>query len=59
MNSFFATYSNSVISFAEAEELLFVILTPPYKSSYNQVVGRSNTAQSHILALPLGMSCAQ
>ena len=59
MNRFFTTYGNSVISFADAEELLFVNITPPYKFSYNQVVSRSNTARSDILALPLGMLCAE
>jgi hypothetical protein len=59
MNRFFAIYGNSVISFADAEELLFVNITPPYKYSYNQIVSRSNTAQSDILALPLGMLCAE
>ena len=59
MNRFFATCGNSVISFADAEELLFVNITPPYKFSYNQVVSRSNTAQSDILALPLGTLYAE
>lgn len=58
MNRFLATYGNSVISFADAEELLFVNITPPYKFSYNQIVSRSNTAYGDILALPLGMLCA-
>ena len=29
MNRFFATYGNSVIFFADAEDLLFVKLPPP------------------------------
>ena len=57
MNPLFATYGNSVISYAMASESLFAIFTPPYKHFYNQVVSRSNTAQSHILALPLGILC--
>ena len=51
------TYSNSFISYADASESLFAMLTPPCKHSYNQIVSRSNTAQSHILALPLGILC--
>ena len=34
-------------------------LPPPCKHSYNQIVSRSNTVLSHILALPLGILCAQ
>ena len=51
------TYGNSVISYAMASESLLATLTPPRKYSYNQIVSRSNTAQSHILALPLGILC--
>ena len=57
MNRLFATYGNSFISYAMASESLLAILTPPYKYPYNQIVSRSNTAQSHILALPLGILC--
>ena len=57
MNSLFATYGNSFISYAMASESLLAMLTPPYKQSYNQIVSRSNAAQSHILALQLGILC--
>ena len=59
MNRFFATYGNSFISNATASESMLARFTPPYKFSYNQVVSRNNTAQSDILALPLGMLCAE
>ncbi len=52
MNRFFAIYGNSVISFADAEELLSVNITPPfflYKYSYNQIVSCSNTAYGDIM----------
>lgn len=52
------TYGNSFISNATASESLLAMLTPPpYKHSYNQIVSRSNTVLSHILALPLGILC--
>ena len=51
------TYGNHTISYATASESLLAMLTPPYKHSYNQIVSRSNTVQSHILALPLGILC--
>ena len=51
------TYGNSFISYANASESLLATFTPPYKYSYNQIVSRRNTAQSHILALPLGILC--
>ena len=51
------TYGNSFISYATASESLLAMLTPPYKYPYNQIVSRSNTALSHILALPLGILC--
>ena len=51
------TYGNSVTSNATASESLFAMLTPPYKHSHNQIVSRSNTVLSHILALPLGILC--
>ena len=51
------TYGNSVISYANASESLLATLTPPYKYPYNQIVSRNDTAQSHILALPLGILC--
>ena len=51
------TYGNSVISYANASESLFAMLTPPCKHPYNQIVSRNSTAQSHILALPLGILC--
>ena len=57
MNRLFATYGNNFISYANASESLLAMLTPPYKHSYNQIVSRSNTVLSHILALPLGILC--
>ena len=51
------TYGNHTLSYATASESLLATLTPPYKYPYNQIVSRSNTAQSHILALPLGILC--
>ena len=51
------TYGNHTLSYATASESLFATLTPPCKHSYNQIVSRSNTAPSHILALPLGILC--
>ena len=49
-------YGNYTLSYATASESLFAMLTP-CKHSYNQIVSRSNTALSHILALPLGILC--
>jgi len=57
MNRLFATYFSGTISYATASESLLATLTPPCKHSYNQIVSRSNTALSHILALPLGILC--
>ena len=57
MNRLFATYGNSLISYANASESLLAMLTPPYKYPYNQIVSRNNAALSHILALPLGILC--
>ena len=52
------TYGNNFISNATTSESLFTTFTPPYKHSYNQIVSRSNTVLSHILALPLGILCS-
>ena len=57
MNRFFATYGNSFISYADAWESLLAMLTPPCKNIDYQIISRSYTAQSHILALPLGILC--
>ena len=43
MNNLFKTYSNSVISFADAEESLLVIFTPPLQIFYNQIFSCSST----------------
>ena len=51
------TYGNYTLSYATASESLLAPLTPPCKHSYNQIVSRRNTVQSHILALPLGILC--
>ena len=53
------TYGNSVLSYATASESLLAMITPPCKHPYNQIVSRSYTVLNHILALPLGILCAQ
>ena len=50
MDNFFKIYNSSVISFVDAEELLFVNITLSCKYLYNQTFSCSDTTHGDILA---------